>query len=138
MNIQQWYIAFHPPARRPLLRIFGHVEIFGHNGDNTWVFIDPQRAGSKIEVLHRHDDVERALLERFCSLEVWGYEPGQPRRLPLHLTVNCATICSYHIGLRAYSPASLRRILRKNGARKITDGSQQTQGERREPQGAGA
>lgn len=125
--ILEWYVGFHEPTLRNLQgRIdprgwLGHCEIWGYTDDDTWLFIDPQGAGTRVRVMHRHDDVLDQLDARFaiCAaiLKIDGGDPSF--RLPLHGGLSCASFCGHLLGIRALLPASLRRKLQRKGAKVI-------------------
>lgn len=131
MQVLEWYVGFLPPALAPLRMIAGHVEMWGYTADETWVFLDFHSLRGEVLITHRHDEVERLLTERNerCP-EVWRYSPERDLRFPLFPPMNCVTVCAHVLGLRAWSPAGLRRTLRRNGAVELKHGwSEQAEAE---------
>lgn len=128
MNLLTVYFGFHPPAGLTELRsgasfraIFGHVEAWGFTEDRTWMFFDPRGAGTRIRITHHHDDVTELMARRFevCQTILKIAPTGREYRLPLFPPMNCATQCAHLVGLRAFTPAGLRRTLLANGAETI-------------------
>ncbi|GIT90138.1 hypothetical protein JANAI62_03790 [Jannaschia pagri] len=123
MLILEWFIGFMPPRASEPRMWFGHVEMWGYTDDEDWVFFDFNSILPEIRIVHRHDDVLHLLTERNerCP-EVWSYVPKSSVRVPVFPPMNCVTVCAHILGLRAWTPNGLRRTLRANGARKITNG----------------
>jgi len=126
--ILEWYFGFHPPAGLTELRagasfraIFGHVEAWGYTADRTWMFFDPRGAGTRIRITHHMEEVEETMARRFATCQtILKIAPtGREYRLPLFPPMNCATQCAHLVGLRAFTPAGLRRTLLANGAELI-------------------
>jgi len=120
----EWFVGFHRPSfRNAKGRIdpqcwFGHVEIWGYNKDDTWLFIDPQAKGTKIVMTHLYDDVMAHLEARHILCELILKLPAEPDTglIPVHGPMTCATIVGHILGVRAFAPAGLRRKLLANGA----------------------
>lgn len=138
MNLLAVYFGFHPPAGLTELRagasfraIFGHVEAWGFTEDRTWMFFDPRGAGTRIRITHHHDDVTELMAARFATCRtILKIEPtGREYRFPLFPPMNCATQCAHLVGLRAFTPAGLRRTLLANGAETIYDTERGPRGE---------
>jgi len=134
--IVSWFFGFHAPSfRNSAGRIdprvwLGHCEAWGFTEDRTWLFLDPQGIGTMVRVMHKHDDVQDALLARsmLCKsiLSVSGGDPAM--RFPAHGVFTCASICGSLVGIRALLPASLERKLRRNGAKVIHEAEGRPQG----------
>lgn len=125
-----WYFGFHAPAGFTDLRrgasfraILGHVEAWGYTADDTWLFIDPRGAGTRIRVTHLHDEVEEAMAGRFATCQsILKIAPtSREYAVPFFPPMNCAVQCAHLVGLRAFTPAGLRRTLLRNGAEVIYD-----------------
>lgn len=120
----EWYVGFHRPSLRNLQgRIdprlwLGHCEIWGYNDDGTWLFLDPQSAGTKVVVTHHYDEVHDQLHARFLICESIVKLPvASPNfRFPLHLPLTCASVCGSMVGVRALLPSGLKRRLLAKGA----------------------
>lgn len=138
MNILTWYVGFWPsdPLLTALKRrrwtAWGHVEAWGYTADSTWLFFDPQHDGTIIRVTHHHDEVEALMAEKLMLCESILKTPyfGAAIRTPLHPTMNCAAQVGHLLGVRAYAPRTLHRILRENGAVEIKDVRRRVEGER--------
>lgn len=125
--ILQWHFGFHRPYLRGLNgRIdargwLGHCEAWGYTEDDTWLFIDPQGVGTKVRVMHRHDEVMAQLEARFALCDqILRMPAADPTFVfPLHGPMTCAAICGHLVGIRALVPAALRRKLLANGAEVI-------------------
>lgn len=134
MNLHEIFFAFHRPT--PIGRvvrgaeswrcIFGHVEAYGYTIDDTWLFFNPEGAGTDIEITHLHDEVIDRIAKIRCTAEtVLSMKPdGRKFRIPLHLPMNCATQCAALVGRRAFSPAGLRKTLLREGATIIYENAQ--------------
>lgn len=129
MEVVEFYFAFH---RRVTLGeimrgsqdwrcVFGHVQAYGCTADATWIFFDPEGRGSRIEAMHRHDDViDRLATIRCTSTHILAFKAdGRRFRVPLHLPMNCVTQCAALIGRRAFTPWGFRKMLLANGAEVI-------------------
>ena len=125
--ILEWFIGFHKPTFRNAngqidpRGWLGHCEIWGYTEDQTWLFIDPQGAGTRVRVMHRYDDVKDQLDARsmLCA-SILKIEGGDPDfSFPLHANLTCAALCGHLIGIRALVPATLSRKLRLKGAEVI-------------------
>ena len=123
MTVAIWF-GFHPRKVRQWRFWWGHVEAWGVTADETWWFLDPQGEGTVLEVLHRHDEVTAALQRRFhdCETIYRVLSPERRRLLPIHLPMTCATQAGALLGLRAWTPAGLKRRLRAIGAEELDDG----------------
>lgn len=121
MNLIEVYFGFHKPVLSNPRCWFGHVEAWGYTEDDNWVFIDPWLEGTRLYVCHRHDDVVEMMALRYATCEtILKIRPnGRKLRFPLHFPMNCSTICGHLVGMRAFSPAGLRRKLLANGAEVI-------------------
>lgn len=123
--IIEWSFGFHRPHFRNLpgkvdpRGWLGHCEAWGYTEDQTWLFIDPQGMGTRMRVMHRHDDVMDQLEARYalCSLILTLPATDPAFRFPLHGPLTCASICGNLVGIRALLPSGLRRKLRAKGAR---------------------
>ncbi len=125
--ILQWYVGFHRPSLRNATgkidprTWFGHCEVWGFTKDQTWLFLDPQGAGTLILVTHHHDDVSDQLEARYslCS-SILVVESAPTRfRIPIHGMTTCASIIGHLLGTRALFPSTLRWKLLAKGARVI-------------------
>jgi len=128
MNITEWYVTFVPPSRKSWLTIFGHVQLFGYAGDGlstTWFFYNPAWTGAEIDILYHDDDVNLALAAMFTRGETYRIANTGSSRAPILPMQNCATIVAHFIGLRAFTPRGLKRQLLRNGAEKVSDGTEQ-------------
>ena len=132
----EWYIGFHSPCLRNLRgRIdprlwLGHCEIWGYNNDGTWLFLDPQSAGTLVVVTHLHDEVHDHLHARFILCEsILKIPASTPRfRLPMHIPLTCASICGSMVGIRALLPAALKRRLLSKGAEVVHEQAERKPG----------
>lgn len=124
--IEEWFVGFHKPSLRniegkidPTLW-FGHCEIWGYTLDETWLFLDPQARGTRITVVHRHDDVLDQLAARheICATILKFSNPAY-FKMPIHGMMTCASICGASLGVRALLPSTLERKLRQRGAEVI-------------------
>lgn len=123
MQVLEWFIGISPPSRSSWRMWFGHVKMWGYTEDETWVFIDVNSLCADILVVHRHDDVERLLTDwNLRSGEVYCFQPGQHIKVPIFPPMNCAVFCAHVLGLRAWTPAGLRRTLRRHGAVEVKHG----------------
>ncbi len=124
------YVGFHRPrlrdeeGRLAPRAWFGHVEMWGHTRDGTWLFLDPQASGLHILVAHRHDEVRDLLALKFsqCSLVLREAPDEDGFRFPVHWQMTCASVVGSAFGIRAWSPAGLRRKLLAKGAEVIHGG----------------
>lgn len=117
-----FYVVFYPPSLDSAWSIFGHVELFVEQ-QGLLIRMDSLRDGFEIVVWPGLAEGEAAIAARFGSAEV--YKIAKPRRalgLPFWIPINCASMTAYQIGFRAFTPWGLKRILRKNGAEKLSDG----------------
>lgn len=136
MKLVEVYFGFHDRDtlraawRKRSWTFFGHVEAWGYTRDGTWAFLDPAAAGSTLLVTHHADEVDDLLAARFevCVSILRVAPPERKLRHPLHPTMNCASQCAHLVGLRAYSPWGLRRMLLANGAVEVQDA--RSEGER--------
>lgn len=125
--ILEWFIGFYRPAFRSETgqinwrTWFGHVEIWGYTIDDTWVFYDPQSRGGRMIITHHHDDVLDQLRARNDLCDTILKLPGDPKKdlFPIYPPMTCASIVGHLIGVRAFTPAGLRRKLLANGAEVI-------------------
>lgn len=115
--ITGWFFGFTKPWRHPH-GWFGHVEAWGRDEDGSWVFIDPQSTGSRVEIFYRFEDVEDVLtlLNTRCDTILWLPNPVGTFRVPIFGPMTCASICGSLVGIRALAPAGLRRKLLAKGA----------------------
>jgi hypothetical protein len=129
--ITGWFFGFTKPWRHPH-GIFGHVEAWGCDSDGSWVFIDPQSTGLRLEIFYRYEDVEDVLtlMNQRCDTILWLPQPLAPFKVPLHGPMTCASICGSLANVRALFPHTLRRKLLAKGA-EVVNG----QGTEREPGG---
>lgn len=124
MDIIEWYVGFHPrhslaeAIRERRWSMFGHVEAWGYTRDGTWVFFDPAMHGTTVHVTHHADEVDNLMGRRFelCWSILKLPHPDTRIRNPLHPPMNCAAQVAHLLGLRAYTPWGLHRILRQLGA----------------------
>lgn len=127
--ILEWFVGFHRPAlRNSTGRIdprvwLGHCEIWGYTKDQTWLFLDPQGAGSMMLITHHHDDVMDQLEARYllCATILKVPPEGRKFRLPLHGMLTCASMIGHLLGIRALLPSTLKRKLTAKGAEVIHD-----------------
>ena len=119
MHTVETYFGFHPRLTwkeyrlgAKLWSILGHVEAWGYTVDDTWWFLDPGRMGTRMIITHRYDDVNELLAERFqrCSEIIRTAHDGDFSN-PIHFPMNCATQCGALVGIKAITPAGLRRKL---------------------------
>ena len=122
MNIEAFYIIFHPPRFRKVFSFFGHVQICGYTADDTWFFYDPARPGGDLDIVHKKDTVELYLAIAFGQNLVLRTEKTGALRLPIWPMMNCATVCAHMTGMRAFTPWGLKRKLLRNGSEVIYDG----------------
>jgi hypothetical protein len=111
-----WYFGFYDRTQDPL-RWWGHCDAWGVTKDDTWLFLDPNRTGTHVQVAHIAEEVEYLMALRLAAArEVILYRA--PRSLlsvpPLSLHT-CASICGSVVGLRAWTPEALKRKLLRNG-----------------------
>ena len=126
MNVIEWYFGFYPKARIGEIvhgksswrSLFGHVEAWGYTEHDTWVFIDPRGAGTRVRVTHMHDDVLDMITVRFELCQTILKMPAADGniRWPIFPPMNCAGQSAHLVGLRAFSPDGLRRMLLRKGA----------------------
>lgn len=119
MNLVEVYVGFHPRAdwRRDFWASLGHVECWGYTQDETWVFIDPQRVGTRVTALHRLEEVENALTARFARCElILRLTPAHDFAMPLLGPFCCVTSVAAVAGIRAWTLGGLRRRLLAAGA----------------------
>ena len=125
MRVMEWFFGFHAPATLDDLRagaslrtVFGHVEAWGYTCDSTWIFFDPRGGGTRMLITHLHDEVEDQLWAKHETCrEILRYTPDDRKlRVPLHFGMNCASQCGHLVGIRAFAPWGLRRMLLENGA----------------------
>lgn len=135
--IEGWFFGFTKPWRN-LRGIFGHVEAWGCDSDGSWVFLDPQITGLRLEVFYRYEDVEDVLtmMNERCDTILWLPQPLAPFSIPLHGPMTCASICGSLVGLRALFPRTLRRKLLAKGAEVVH--GQDPKGKSRRSEGAAA
>lgn len=121
MKPHECYVGFHP-RHRPITGWFGHVELWGYTIDETWFFLDPQGKKSTLLITHLHDEVELQLAARFELCEtILRLSPNDRTLIPLHLPMTCAGIVGHHFGVRALTPAGLKRRLLAIGAEIVHD-----------------
>lgn len=128
MHTVEVYFGFH---RRATLRelaagasiyqAFGHVEAWGYTVDQTWWFFNPNRYRARLEITHRHDEVEYLMAEKFTLCDQVFRYAGEPANFgrPLHGPMNCVTQCAALIGVRAFTPWGFRKKLRAMNAEVI-------------------
>ena len=129
MNVIEWYVGFWPrTSLRSAIRTrawtaFGHVEAWGYTRDETWMFFDPRHDGTIIRIAHAHDEVEALLADKLLNCVSVLKTPyfGASIGLPFHPMMTCASQVGHLLGIRAYAPRTLHRILRQNGAMEIKD-----------------
>lgn len=127
MHITEWYFAFYKRATLKDLRagsswttILGHVEAYGYTEDQNWLSFDPRSRGTRISVMHMHDDVVDFMASRHeAADEIWRTRMSSQLLIPVHVNMTCATQCAALIGLRAFTPRGFRNKLQRNGAEKI-------------------
>lgn len=125
--IEEWSIGFYKPylrdteGRLTIRGIFGHCDIWGFTEDGTWLFIDPQSAGTRVHVAHAHDEVQAQLTARFSLCETIIRIPASDPnfRIPIFPAMTCASFCGHLLGIRALLPSTLRRKLLAKGAEVI-------------------
>lgn len=117
-----WYVAFYP-RRRDLWSLLGHCDMWGATRDDNWVFIDPARRGMQVQVVHKAEEVELLMTLRLGEAEsVLRLEQHQIDRrwtIPLIAPATCASVCGATLGLRAWTPAALRRKMLAIGAQEV-------------------
>lgn len=125
MKITQWFFGFHPPHFLKDGKIhprgwMGHCEAWGCTDAGTWVFFDPRAAGTRFYVTHLYEDVldELAVRNLICT-DILKFESTREFRVPIFPLMTCASVCGALVGVRALSPATLRRKLLANGAEVI-------------------
>lgn len=126
MELIRVSVAFHERSRVPeIIRgkeswrtVFGHVSAYGYTRDDTWLFFDPKAEGTSIRICHRHDEVlDQLAAVRATARRILSIEPLRSAlRVPWHPTMNCASQCAALLGLRAYTPWGLERMLLAKGA----------------------
>lgn len=134
MNVIEWFVAFYRPVplrdivrgRDSLRCIFGHVAAYGYTADDTWVFFDPEAAGTSLLITHHHDEVVDLIARHRATADliVKLTPDGRKYRVPLHPPMNCVTQCAALLGRRAYSPAGFRRMLLREGAEVIHENAE--------------
>lgn len=122
MNITTWYVCYQPPQIRDPRMWFGHIRMAGRTEDNTWFFMNPSFDGFDFDIVHRHDEVTDRLHITFHGNLVFKLESVKPIRFHLMPIMNCATICAYLIGYRAFTPWGLKRKLLRNNVEVKFDG----------------
>lgn len=130
--ILEWYIGFHYGRfRNHKGSIYpfgwlGHVEIWGYTEDDTWLFYDPQVSGTKVIVIHRHDDVIDQLAARYSLCDQILRLPATGRKPPFNLCLpmTCATVIAHMTGVGAFTPWGLRKRLLAIGAEVIHENPQ--------------
>jgi len=130
MTPKEWFFFFHHPSRigncirrkDSWLAILGHVQAACYNEDLTWMFIDPAGARTKVWLTHHFDEVEALLDFRIAHARAtyWIAPMEGGISFPaLRPHNNCVTICASFLGLRAYTPWGLERMLVAHGAEKV-------------------
>lgn len=118
------YFGFYAPAlRNSEGRIdprcwLGHVEAWGYTEDETWFFLDPQGAGFRIWICHRHDEVQEMVAARYgaCARVLRVRYQAPAFRIPIHGLLTCAAFCGQIVGIRALLPLGLHHRLLREGA----------------------
>lgn len=132
----EWFVGFYDPKlRNHNGKIFprgwfGHVEVWGYTEDDTWLFYDPQSNGTKVVVIHKHDDVLDHLTARHCLCDAILRLPAIAGAGPFnfYLPMTCASIVSNMLGVRAFTPWGLKRKLLANGAEVIHENPERRSG----------
>ncbi len=134
--IVEWYVGFHRPylrnleGRLTIRGIFGHCEIWGCSVDGTWLFVDPESAGTKIRVEHKLEEVQRHLGSRvsICHLILRLPADDPEFRVPIFGPLTCAAVCGHMTGVRALLPSTLKRRLLAKGAEVVHGQAENTEG----------
>ena len=135
--IVEWFVGFHPRYLRALSGIltmtglWGHCEIWGYTVDDTWIFIDPQGSGgTRVVVTHLYDEVMAQLEARhnLCETILKLPAEGEFSFLPVFPPMTCASIVGHILGIRAFTPAGLKRKLLRKGAEIVHDTQGRPQG----------
>lgn len=134
--IVEWFVGFHARYGRNLsgrltcFGLWGHVEIWGYTVDETWVFIDPQGKGTGVYVTHLYDEVMLQLQARHALCETILRVPNTEQKplFPVFPPMTCATIAGHILGVRAFTPAGLKRKLLANGAETVHDAEGRSKG----------
>lgn len=100
--------------------MFGHVEAWGE-AEGVFFHFDPRAVGTILSLTTDADAFDDMFTRRIMTCQsVLRYRPvAAGIGIPIHPTMNCAAQCGHLVGLRAYSPRGLRRILTANGAVEI-------------------
>lgn len=123
--IEEWYVGFWPRTRGDFWSCLGHVDVWGRTADGTWVFIDPQRIGTQVEVAHQYDRVNLLLTARFHGCEeIWRTTHHGSLRFPTPFPFYCISVVAHILGLRAWTYRGLRRRLRETGAECIHEAAE--------------
>lgn len=142
--ILEWYVGFHHGRfRNHKGQIYpfgwlGHVEIWGYTEDDTWLFYDPQVSGTKVIVIHRHDDVIDQLEARYslCDLILRLPNDGAKPPFNLWLPMTCASVIAHMTGVGAFTPWGLQKRLLAKGAEVIHENPERrSRRQGRAPQG---
>ena len=98
----------------------GHVEAWGEAGPVFFHF-DPRAKGTVLSLTTDADAFDGLFARRIatCAAILRYYPVEAAIRVPIHPMMTCASQCAHLVGLRAYIPGSLRRILSAKGAVEI-------------------
>lgn len=115
-----WYVGFYP-RRRSLAGMWGHCDMWGMTRDHTFVFLDPARSGFQVQVTHKAEEIDFlwALRLEAAHSMLRIDAPRVLHRLPFLGPLSCASICGHVLGVRAWTPRSLRAKLLANGAQEV-------------------
>lgn len=139
-QIVVWHFGFYRPSFRNIEgRIdprcwFGHCDAWGCNEDGTWIFLDPQGRGARVDAMHRWDDVQDRWAAQLALADcIVRTSANRPFRFPFLGIHTCASVCGSLVGIRAYLPSSLRRKLLRQGAEVIHETERRSEGQSRPP-----
>lgn len=125
-----WYYAIYPRRRNDPLTWLGHCDLWGVTRDETWFFLNPDRAAFHIHIAHKAEEVDALWAQRIgVATRILRYE-GTKReyRLPFLAPLTCASICGHALGFRAWTPRGLERMLLRNGAQVIYSAGEPDEG----------
>lgn len=116
-QVLEWFVGFYP-RRRDFRGWWGHVECWGYTQHESWLFFDPRHGCADVWVTHMHDEVINLLASRFdrCNLILKLPPPERMARASYLQLHTCASAVGHLVGVRASTPAVLRRRLLGLGA----------------------
>jgi len=101
----------------------GHVDCWGATQEGIWFWFNPEAVGTTLDLTTDPVGIDYHFAERIAArCSILQFRPkARQIGLPFHPTMNCASQCGHLVGLRAYTPWGLRRMLLANGATEWND-----------------